>query len=100
MPKWPLAVGISCRQTACRRRNLVARYLLERTAERYGLAINWEPKPLGKELDWNGSGMHANFSNGVMRESGDEAGSPRSVRNSARTLNVTSASTAPTMISA
>ena len=31
-------------------------------AERYGYAINWEPKPLGKELDWNGSGMHANFS--------------------------------------
>ncbi|MFT5843282.1 MAG: glutamine synthetase, partial [Pseudohongiellaceae bacterium] len=51
----------------------IARYLLERTAERYGLAINYEPKPLGKELDWNGSGMHANFSNGPMREDGDEA---------------------------
>ena len=51
----------------------VARYLLERTAERYGLSINYEPKPLGKELDWNGSGMHANFSNGPMREDGDEA---------------------------
>lgn len=50
----------------------VARYLLERTAERYGLAINYEPKPLGKELDWNGSGMHANFSNGPMRDDGDE----------------------------
>ena len=51
----------------------IARYLLERTAERYGLAINYEPKPLGKDLDWNGSGMHANFSNGPMRDDGDES---------------------------
>jgi glutamine synthetase len=49
----------------------IARYLLERTAEKYGLAINWHPKPLG-DTDWNGSGMHANFSNGLMREKGDK----------------------------
>ena len=49
----------------------IARYLLERTAEKYGLAIDWRPKPLG-DTDWNGSGMHANFSNGPMREAGDE----------------------------
>jgi glutamine synthetase len=49
----------------------VARYLLERTAEKYGLAIEWHPKPLG-DTDWNGSGMHANFSNTVMREAGKQ----------------------------
>jgi glutamine synthetase len=44
----------------------VARYLLERIGESYGVAINWHCKPLGA-LDWNGSGMHANFSNGILR---------------------------------
>ena len=50
----------------------LARYLLERTAEKYGLAINWHPKPLGP-TDWNGSGMHANFSNTTLRTAGDKA---------------------------
>ena len=49
----------------------VARYLLERTAESYGLAIEYHPKPLGA-TDWNGSGMHANFSNNILRTCGDK----------------------------
>ena len=50
----------------------VARYLLERLGEDHGLAINWHPKPLGN-TDWNGSGMHANFSNTTLRTCGDKA---------------------------
>ncbi|WP_018127724.1 glutamine synthetase beta-grasp domain-containing protein [Balneola vulgaris] len=49
----------------------IARYLLERTTEQYGLTINWHPKPLG-DTDWNGSGMHANFSNSILREAGSQ----------------------------
>jgi glutamine synthetase len=49
----------------------VARYLLERIGESYGVAINWHCKPLGA-LDWNGSGMHANFSNTLLRTAGSQ----------------------------
>jgi len=49
----------------------LSRYILERTAEKYGLAVDYHPKPLGK-TDWNGSGMHANFSNEAMRTDGKE----------------------------
>ncbi|MCY4217514.1 MAG: glutamine synthetase beta-grasp domain-containing protein [Flavobacteriaceae bacterium] len=50
----------------------IARYLLERIGEKYSVAVNWHPKPLG-DTDWNGSGMHANFSNSILRECGDRA---------------------------
>ena len=49
----------------------VARYLLERIGEKYGVSINWHCKPLGN-LDWNGSGMHANFSNTLLRTCGSQ----------------------------
>ncbi|CCH51820.1 Glutamate--ammonia ligase [Fibrisoma limi BUZ 3] len=48
----------------------VARYLLERIGEKYGVWINWHCKPLGTDADWNGSGMHANFSNSTLRTAG------------------------------
>ena len=39
----------------------MARYLLQRLTETYGIDIEYHCKPLG-DTDWNGSGMHANFS--------------------------------------
>jgi len=49
----------------------VGRYLLERIGEKYGVSINYHPKPLGA-TDWNGSGMHANFSNSTLRTCGSK----------------------------
>src|ERR1700723_845055 len=47
----------------------MARYLMQRLTETYGIDIEYHCKPLG-DTDWNGSGMHANFSTKYMREIG------------------------------
>ncbi|PSJ17797.1 glutamine synthetase beta-grasp domain-containing protein [Nitrosomonas supralitoralis] len=48
----------------------IARYLLDRLTEKYGYYIEYHPKPI--KGDWNGSGMHANFSNTTLRTCGSQ----------------------------
>jgi glutamine synthetase len=47
---------------------IMARYFLFRISEKYKVVVNLYPKPI--KGDWNGSGMHSNFSYSYLRDRG------------------------------
>ena len=66
--QWEFQIGPCEGITSCDEMWL-ARYLLLRCAELYGVTISWHPKPLASK-NWNGSGCHTNFSTESTRNNG------------------------------
>jgi len=46
----------------------ISRYILKRVAEDFGVEVTFEPKPI--KGDWNGTGMHTNYSSESTRNEG------------------------------
>jgi len=65
--QWEFQVG-PCEGISSGDELIMARYLMLRVCEDFGVRVSWDPKPI--DGDWNGAGCHTNYSTLKMREEG------------------------------